>query len=206
MKGFSDKCFSGTSSNVTQNNSNQYDQPLSNSRERNSERHTEVTSRPEHGNLDGCPENRGIGLTSTRFKARREIQDMIQFVYNWKISFSDKSGVSAEDFLTQPEECRGITPIKDFDLLRAVPMLLKDEALLWFQISKDKWRNCSEFMTAFRRRYGNYDSAARMREQIFIRTQGPKENLDDYLTQLRGLIAMLRDKVPLADQFDWAYR
>ena len=56
------------------------------------------------------------------------------------------------------------------------------------------------------RRFGNYDFKARVREQIFNRTQGPKESMDDYLTHLRGLIAMLKFKVPLVEQMDWAYR
>ena len=198
--------FDGDPEPRTQDYQGQYNRPLSNSRERYSERHQEEIRRPVRGNLEGCPENRGLGLSSSRFKARQEIQDMSRFVCNWKISFTGKSGVSAEDFLTRLEECRGITPIKDDDLLRALPMLLQDVALLWFWISKDEWRNWSEFKTAFRRRFFNYDFAARVREQIFNRTQGQKESVDDYLTYLRGLIAMLRDKVPLAEQLDWAYR
>ena len=41
---------------------------------------------------------------------------------------------------------------------------------------------------------------------LFNRTQGPKESMDDYLIHLRGLIAMLKVRVPLAKQLDWAYR
>ena len=96
---------------------------------------------PERGHMSGYPENRGLGLTSSRFEPRREIQDVSRLVYNWKISFSGKPGRSAEDFLTRMEECRGITPISDDLLLRALPLLLKDVALLWFQISDDEWRN-----------------------------------------------------------------
>ena len=85
-------------------------------------------------------------------------------------------------------------------------MLLKDVALLWFQISDDEWRNCPEFKIAFRRRFGNFNFEARVRELIFNSTQGPKESMDDYLTHLRGLIALLKIKVPLDEQLDWAYR
>ena len=166
----------------------------------------ENTRLPERGYLGGYPENRGVGLTSSRFEPRRETQDLSRFVYNWKISFSGESEASVEDFLTRLEECRGITPISDDDLLRALPLLIKDVALLWFRISDEEWRNWPQFKTAFRRRFGNYDFAARVREQIFNRTQGPKESMDDYLTHLRGLIMMLRNRVPLADQLDWAYR
>ena len=101
----------------------------------------EDTRLPERGYMIGYPENRGLGLTSSRFEPRREIQDLSRFVYNWKISLSGKPGASVEDFLTRLEECRGITPISDDDLLRALPLLLKDVALLWFRISDDEWRN-----------------------------------------------------------------
>ena len=122
------------------------------------------------------------------------------------ITSSAKPGASVDDFLTRLEECRGITPVTDDDLLRALPLLLKYVALLWFRISDDDWWNWPEFKIAFRRRFGNFDIEARVREQIFNRTQGPKKSMDDHLTHLRGLIAMLKVKVPLVEQLDWAYR
>ena len=42
--------------------------------------------------------------------------------------------------------------------------------------------------------------------KFFNRTQGPKESMDHYFTHLRGLIAMLKVRVPLVEQLDWAYR
>ena len=146
---------------------------------RNVDFYHENTRLTERGHMGGYPENRGLGLTSSRFEPRREIQDLSRFVYDCQISFSGKSGASVEDFLTRLEECRGIIPISDDDLLRALPLLLKVVALLWFQISDDEWRNWPEFKTAFRRRFGNYDIAARFRKQIFIPTQGPKGSVDD---------------------------
>ena len=119
---------------------------------RNDEFYHEDTRLPERGHMSGYPENRGLGLTSSRLEPRREIQDLSRFVYNWKISFSGKPGASVEDFLTSLEECRRNTPISDDDLLRALPLLLKDVALLRFRISDDEWRNGPEFKTAFRRR------------------------------------------------------
>ena len=162
---------------------------------RNDDIYHEEPRLPERGYLGGYPENHGLGLTTSRFGPRREIQDLSRFVYNWKISFSSKPGASVEDFLTRLEECRGITPISDDDLLRALPWLLKDVALLCFRISNDEWQNWFEFKTAFGRRVGNHDFAARVREKIFTRTQGPQESVDNYLTHLRGLIVMLRDRV-----------
>ena len=71
----------------------------------------EDTGLHERGHMSGYPENRGLGLTSSRFEPRREIQDLSRLVYNWKISFSGRSGASAEDFLIRLEECREFTPI-----------------------------------------------------------------------------------------------
>ena len=64
---------------------------------RNDDFYHEETRLPERCYLGGYPENRGVGLTSSRFEPRREIQDLSRFVYNWNISFSGKSGASVED-------------------------------------------------------------------------------------------------------------
>ena len=172
---------------------------------RNDDFYHKETRLPGRGNMGGYPENRGLGLTSSRFQPRREIQDLSRFVYNWKISFIGKSGASVEDFLTRLEEYRGITPISDDDMLRALPLLLKDVALLWFRIREDRWRSWPEFKADFRRRFSDYDFAARFKAQISSRTQGPKESINDYLTHLEGFIAMLRNEVPQVEQLDWAY-
>ena len=66
---------------------------------RNDDIYHEDTRLPERDHRGGYPEDRGLGLTSSRVETRPEIQDFNRLVYNWKISFSGKSGVSAEDFL-----------------------------------------------------------------------------------------------------------
>ena len=131
---------------------------------RNNDFYHEDTRLPERGHRGGYPEDRGLGLTSSRMEMRREIQDLSRLVYNRKISFSGKSGVSAKDFLIRLEECREFTPINDDDLLRALPLLLQDIALQWFRIRKNRWRRRSEFRADFRRRFGDSDFASRVRE------------------------------------------
>ena len=133
---------------------------------RNDDIYHEDTRLPERGHRGGYPEDRGLGLTSSRVETRREIQDLSRLVYNWKISFSGKSGVSAGDFLIRLEECQEFTPINDDDLLRALPLLLQDIALQWFRIRKNRWRSWSEFRADFRRRFGDYNFASHVREQI----------------------------------------
>ena len=96
--------------------------------------------------------------------------------------------------------------VDDDDLLQALTLLLQDIVLQLYKIMKDRWRSWLEFWADFRRRFGDSDFASRVREQISSRTQGPKEKVDDYLTQLEGLIAMLNNEVPLSEQLDWAYR
>ena len=38
------------------------------------------------------------------------------------------------------------------------------------------------------------------------RLQGLKEKINDYLTNVQGLITMLNNEVPMVEQLDWAYR
>ena len=120
----------------THRDQDQYSRPPSNMGGGNDGYYHEETSLPERNRMGGYPRNRGLGLTSSRVEKQREIQDVSRFVYNWKISFSGKSGVSAEDFLTRLEECRGFTPINDDDLLRALPLILQDVEL---KIQRKRW-------------------------------------------------------------------
>ena len=163
----------------THHDLDQYRRPPGHAGGGNEEHYHEETRWLERNHKGGYPRNRGLVLTTSWFETRRDIQHMSRFVYNWKISFRDKSGVGAEDFLTRLEEYCGITPINDDDFLRALSLLLQNVALLWFRISKDEWRNWSEFKTSFRRRFCNYEFATRVREQTSNRAQGPKENVDD---------------------------
>ena len=43
---------------------------------RNDDFYHEETRLPERGYLGGCPQNRGVGLTSSQFESRRQIQDL----------------------------------------------------------------------------------------------------------------------------------
>ena len=63
----------------------QYNRLPGNMRGRNDEYYHEETRLPERSHTDGCRENRGLGLTSSRFEPRREILDLSRFIYNWKI-------------------------------------------------------------------------------------------------------------------------
>ena len=65
----------------THDDQGQYNQPLSYLREKYSKRQQGETRLPERRNVDGYPENRDLGLTSSWFEARREIQDLSRFLY-----------------------------------------------------------------------------------------------------------------------------
>ena len=68
-----------------------------------------------------------------------------------------------------PDEFMGGPNLAGYDLeggLHRFSRYEADVALLWFRISEAEWRNWSQFKIAFRRRFGNYDFAARVREQI----------------------------------------
>ena len=59
-----------------------------------------------------------------------------------------------------------VTPINDDNLLRALSLLLQDVALLWLRIRINRWRSYLQFRTDCRRSFGDYDFAARIREEI----------------------------------------
>lgn len=58
----------------------------------------------------------------------------------------------------------------------------------------------------FRTHFGDDDFDRWVREQAQCRTQGKDESVDEYLTNLQGLINLLDDEVPIVEQLDWAHR
>ena len=51
---------------------------------------------PEPNHMGGYPENLGFRFSSSRLETWQGLQDLSRFVYNWKISFSGKSGVTVD--------------------------------------------------------------------------------------------------------------
>ena len=139
-------------------------------------------------------------------RSRRGYRDLGQIILNWKLSFSGENVLSADSFLDKIEYRRRLTEVSDEELLMAMPVLLDGMALRWFDIHEHEFTTWKRFKKELRNRFGDDDFDRRIREQIQVTRQGKDESMDDYLTNLQGLIKHLHDEVPMVEQLDWAHR
>jgi len=96
-------------------------------------------------------------------------------IYNalrkWNLTFSGVRGGDAEAFLVRVEEGRALFPVGDEDLFRCLPFFLSGTALYWFRNRRSEWRSWSEFVIAWRTRFGDPDFQFALRDEILRRTQ-----------------------------------
>ena len=62
------------------------------------------------------------------------------------------------------------------------------------------------FKKEFKSHFGDDDFDRRIREQIQSRTQGKNERIDEYLTNIQGLINRLGNEIPVVEELDWDHR
>ena len=76
-------------------------------------------------------------------------RDARRTIREWRLSFSEGNEISAEDFLCRIEEIHRGTPIKDDDLLSAIPDLLLGVTKLWARQESMNWDNWGTSWTPF---------------------------------------------------------
>lgn len=106
-------------------------------------------------------------------------------VRKWGVSYDGiADGIS---FLERVRELQSCYNIQRKDLLNALPLLLKDEALLWYRNNKTSWMQWEDFIDDFKLQYfpARYDYM--IEEQIRARMQKPGELFKDYSTALLTL-------------------
>ena len=91
-------------------------------------------------------------------------------------------------FLERLGELKLAYDVSDESMLRAVPELLKGQAILWFLNNQSSWNTWEEFLTSFKDRYLPVDIDDVLTEEIRLRTQGADESVADYVTAIRALM------------------
>ena len=89
-------------------------------------------------------------------------------------------------------------------LRRYLPLLFKDQALLWYRNNRDTWDNWTDFEDCFRQYYVPYKSKFEMEEAIARRTQGPDETARTYITALQTLMRR-HGRMTAEDKLERAY-
>ena len=91
-------------------------------------------------------------------------------------------------------------------MLLSLPVLLDGLALKWFKINEKNFYSWQKFKKEIKCHFGDDDFDRRIREQIHSRIQGKNERIDEYLTNIQGLINRLDNEIPVVEQLDWAHR
>lgn len=107
-------------------------------------------------------------------------------VRKWGLNFD---GVGdAISFLERIQELRECCDITGGDLLKALPLLFRGNAILWYRNNKEFWTSWEDFLNDFKTQYlpPRYDYL--IEEEIRARHQRPTESFQAYLTAILTLM------------------
>ncbi|EZA53801.1 hypothetical protein X777_06865 [Ooceraea biroi] len=112
-----------------------------------------------------------------------ETSTLLDTVQKWGCQFDDRNGVTFFERLEDLRTGYGIT----CQLLTCLPLLFKDQALLWYRNNQDDWRNWEDFETCFRAYYARA-ATLKLEEEIARRKQGAAETARNYVTAIKTLM------------------
>ena len=119
-------------------------------------------------------------------------------VRKWGLKFTPDDSVHT--FLERLGELKLAYDVSDESMLRAVPELLKGQAILWFRNNQSNWDTWEDFLINFKDRYLPADIDDVLTEEIRVRTQGADESVADYVTAIRTLMRRLTKAPTPAEQ------
>ncbi|XP_015595377.1 uncharacterized protein LOC107267791 [Cephus cinctus] len=126
----------------------------------------------------------------------------VKLAKKWQIKFTGQDGCTVQEFIQKVNMHRKGTSITDDELLKVLPSWLEGRAAQWWNITHHRWRNWSEFLTDFETMYAGPIYQQRVREELRLRTQGPKESLMDYLISVQNIMSHLRPQLSEREKLD----
>ncbi|XP_064213878.1 uncharacterized protein LOC135266664 [Tribolium castaneum] len=112
--------------------------------------------------------------------------DFVNQIRKWNVTFDGKN--DAVSFLERVEELAEEYMIPKNHLVRALPELLRNQAILWYRNQKSDIHSWNDFVRVFRAFYFPREYREGLEEEIFRRVQRPQENGRDFVIQLQTLI------------------
>ena len=114
---------------------------------------------------------------------------LLNTMKRWDLSFSGRPGEDVEDFLTRVDEGCAFLPVRDRELLKAIPFFLRTPALVWYRGHAHEFDIWETAKTGFRKYYADPDYQVALREEITDRTQAEGEKVGEYIACMRGLFS-----------------
>lgn len=131
---------------------------------------------------------------------------LLHTMKRWDLSFSGKRGEDVEDFLMRIDEGRAFLPIRDNELLRAIPFFLRGAALIWYRGHTQEFATWEIAKSAFRHYYGDPDYQIALREEITDRTQAEGERVGEFIACMRGLFSRTSPRWSDREQVRYTHR
>ena len=138
---------------------------------------------------EGSGETSRSGITPTE-QYKPISRDIVR---KWNIKFGPKDSVFT--FLERIVELKAAYNIRDEDMLKFIPEVLKESVLLWYRNNASSWSTWEEFIVSFKEQYLPLDVDDALLDEIRLRTQGADEYVTDYVTSVQTL--MRRLNIPL---------
>ncbi|XP_050512090.1 uncharacterized protein LOC126888115 [Diabrotica virgifera virgifera] len=113
--------------------------------------------------------------------------DLLNQVRRWNTHF-DKKHSDAVDFIERIDELSLAYEVDKQDLLKALPELLGDHALLWYRNNNRHWDSWTDFNKDFKKAFYPREYLLQLEEQIRNRKQRKNEPVDRYITDIQTLI------------------
>lgn len=114
------------------------------------------------------------------------VAELCNIVRKWNLRFDgQRDAISFMERLHELIEAYGIRPDS---ILKALPELLKDQALLWQRNNKDLWNTFTDFERDFESQYLPPSYKLRLDDEIRRRTQGDQELVKQYVVAISTLI------------------
>ncbi|XP_023718752.1 uncharacterized protein LOC111870582 [Cryptotermes secundus] len=118
----------------------------------------------------------------------------------WKLGLKFTPDDSVHTFFERLGELKLAYDVSDESMVRAVPVLLKGQAVLWFRNNQSTWDTWEDFLINFKDRYLPAEIDDVLTEEIRVRTQGADESVADYVTAIRTLMRRLTKAPTPAEQ------
>lgn len=108
-------------------------------------------------------------------------------------------------FIDAIETFKNCANVSDENALRGLPMLLTNNAAMWYQGIKETVPTWNDALEALRASYGPTKPAYQIYRDIFAKEQASDESTDLFVARVRSLFAKLTDKPSESIQLDMVY-
>lgn len=116
-------------------------------------------------------------------------------MHNWKIAFSgdEESQMTLSEFLEAVRWKQNECEMTDRELMRGAHNLFVGPALRWYKANFHRWAKFKDLQSALIANFRPADYDERLWDQLRLRTQGPEEKLNLYISEMQSLFALLEE-------------